>query len=156
MVLDGEWINGRPEKELGSPELLGVFSDAEDHCIMVFNKRRKIAPQFLVRPAQVHMATPDPWTPLAVMVDHGQGLRVVDDDHVVVQVGPDGIFVYHLFENFLLPVGKVDLPTLQGIVHLFGDAEEVREPWMIRQPVLMPTLFIRMVIEPSSSATPPP
>jgi hypothetical protein len=76
MVFNGERINGRHEKDLGRAELLAVFLDTEDYCVIMFNKGKKIIPQFPVRIGQVDVAPPDPGAPLAEMLDHRQRLRV--------------------------------------------------------------------------------
>jgi len=73
------------------------------------------------------VTTPDPGAVLLVVLDHGQRLRIVDDDQVVgLQVVPDGVFVNDLFVDLHLPVAQVDRVPLEGVVHLLGNAEKIR------------------------------
>ena len=73
------------------------------------------------------MAAPDPGAVFPVIEDHGEGLGIVDDDHVVaVQVVSNGIFMDDALVDILFQVAQVDLFPLEGVVHFFGYAEKIR------------------------------
>jgi hypothetical protein len=75
------------------------------------------------------VTSPYPRAVLLVMVNHRKRLRIVDDDQIVtVQVISDRVFIDDFFVNPHFSMAQVDLPTLQGIVHLLGDAEEISCP----------------------------
>ena len=62
------------------------------------------------------------------MLNHRKRLRIVNDHHVVVKVVADRIFVGHFLINPSLEFSNIDAGPLQGVVHFFGDAEEVWAP----------------------------
>ncbi len=72
------------------------------------------------------MAAPYPGAPLPVMGDHREGLRIVDEDHVVIEVVPHGVLADDPLVDLLLPVGQVDIRSLEGVMELLCHAEEVR------------------------------
>ena len=50
----------------------------------------------------------------------------MDDDHIVtVQVVSDRVFIADFFVDPHFSIAQVDLPALQGIVHLLGDTEKI-------------------------------
>lgn len=120
-----ERIDGRHEKDLGRAKRLGILLEREDDGVVLFDELRQIVPQLVVRMLDLDMAPPDPGAALAIVLDERQGLRIVDDDKVVIQLIPEGILVNDVFVDLGLQVREADRGPLQGVVHLLGDAEEV-------------------------------
>jgi len=74
------------------------------------------------------VATPYPRPLLLVVIDHGQGLWIVDDDPIMIQVVPHGVLVHHPLVDLTLQLAEIDLGPLEGVVDLLRHAEEVRGP----------------------------
>ena len=71
------------------------------------------------------MAAPDPRRLLAEVADKRQGLRVVDDHQIMVEMHAGRVLEHDLLIDVPLQVGEIDLVALKRVVHLLGDAEEV-------------------------------
>lgn len=54
------------------------------------------------------VTAPQPWPRLAIEINERQGLGVVNDDDVVVEVDTDRVFVYHLLVDAPFQVAQVD------------------------------------------------
>ena len=75
------------------------------------------------------MATPNPGALLLVMMNHRKRLGVMDDHHIVIlQVISYRIILDDGLIDFYLTVAQINLRTLEGVVHLLGDAEEIGRP----------------------------
>jgi len=74
------------------------------------------------------VALPHPGSILVVVLNQRQGLRIEDNDVVLVQLAADGILVDDVLVMALFQVCQVDGPALQGVVHFLGDADEVARP----------------------------
>ena len=72
------------------------------------------------------MASPDPRTVLFIVIDHREGLGIVNDHQVMtIQVVSDHIFIDHFLIDIHLPITQIDVSTLERVVHLLRDAEKV-------------------------------
>jgi hypothetical protein len=60
------------------------------------------------------------------MADERQRLRVVHDHDVMVDMVAHRVLIADLLVYLHLEVGELDIGSLQGVVHLLGDAEEFR------------------------------
>ena len=121
-------IDGRHDETLRRGDLLSVFRQRDHDRIVALDEARQIFPQLGIRLGQVDMATPDPRRFLAEMIDQRQRLRIVHDDHVVVEMHARRVLEHDLFVDILLQVAEIDFTSLQGIVHPLCNAEEVRSP----------------------------
>src|SRR5215510_2171378 len=126
LVSDREWIDRRLKEELLRLDLLLVFFNAENHCVVLLYEPEQILPQLFVRIRQIYMATPDPRASGLVMGNHRQRLWVVDDDEVVtIQIVSDRVLVHYIFVDAHLQLTEIQFFSLKRVVHLLGYAEEV-------------------------------
>ena len=93
-VLDREGVDAGLEEELRGLEPLPVFLKGKNHCIVHLDKLQEIFPYLLVRTGEIQVAPPHPGTVFLVVRHHRKGLRVVNDNEImVVQMVPDGILM---------------------------------------------------------------
>jgi hypothetical protein len=62
---------------------------------------------------------------LPIVLDHGEGLRIMNDDEIVVKMVSDGVLTDHIFVDLPFLARHMEIPPLEPVVHLLGDAEEV-------------------------------
>ncbi len=125
-VHDGEGIDPGREEDLRPPEIPQVLPAGEDDGVVPLDERDEVVPDLPVRRGEVEVAAPHPGAFLPVMGDQRERLRVVDEDHVVVDMVPHGVLVDDVLVDLLLPAGEVDLCPLEGVMKLLCHAEEVR------------------------------
>jgi hypothetical protein len=88
-------------------EVLLILSTAQNHGIVFFDEPREVFRGGAVGICQLDVATPEPRTLLRKVVNQGHRLRIVHEDHIVVDTVPHGVFEVHLFEDARLDLGKL-------------------------------------------------
>ena len=124
-ILYRKRIDCRHHNALRRLHLLLVFGTADDDCIVLVDPTPQIFPHLGVRSGKIEVTTPEPRTLFVIVLDQRQGLRIVHDHKIVFEEVAHAVLVNHLFEDFFLDAGEIDLPSLKRVVHLLGDREEI-------------------------------
>src|SRR5207253_5259538 len=101
------------------------FFRTEDDGVVLVHEPAQVGPQLPVRGGNVDMAAPDPRIALPVMDDERQRLRVVHDNHVMLEMITEGILEDDIFVNAPFEIGKLKWLSLKRVVHPLGDTEEI-------------------------------
>ncbi len=103
-----------------------------------------------------HVAATDPCPPFLEVTNHGRRLRIVDNDHVVIDVNSGSLLKEKVPVELFLPHREIDAPHCRALYIVLVALKKSGAPRMIRKPVLIPKLLNSKVSEGSSSATPQP